>query len=506
MLGIFYGGPVDESTVYSVNTPMIVEASAGSGKTTLLVDKYISILLYLTAFQNRSPFESVREIVALTYTRKAAEEMKDRIRKKARESINPSYLKQSIERLALYSGVDPGASDSLVSKIISQKETLLGALSYASISTIHSFALKILKEHPVEAKLDPSAAPNDDITFKDALFPALRFLIDSRDAGLSCLIKLMGFEKTESMVEELLEAADSYGFKALYDMAGRSGYFDYREVPDEAAWLESRIKPRLRSLLQAMETARPEIRKTGLAGLDNTIVNIRSALRIDNLPDLYHADFYYGAASRVVKDAADPEYKFIASEMNKYAFPFLWGVFESVFNNYSKLKRERKEISFSDIETILLDSISRDAGFAAEIKKNIGYILIDEYQDTSFLQKEIFDSLIYDGKGGLSIIPFIVEIRSNPFMASGTPISGSSKRPGLNSLDCRADSKHRSTVNSILITGRVKGLSGILTIFSPIYLTANIRNTEPRKPAITAKRKGKAYISFPLKGRRLRKY
>ena len=82
----------DESAVYSINTPMMVEASAGSGKTTLLVDKYIAMLIYLTAFQNKSAFDAVKEITALTFTRKAAEEMKDRIRKKIGKNFTPSYL------------------------------------------------------------------------------------------------------------------------------------------------------------------------------------------------------------------------------------------------------------------------------------------------------------------------------------------------------------------------------------------------------------------------------
>ena len=57
---------------------MIVTAGAGSGKTTILVERYLAILLY-------QPSVSVSNILALTFTDKAASEMKNRIVEKIYE-------------------------------------------------------------------------------------------------------------------------------------------------------------------------------------------------------------------------------------------------------------------------------------------------------------------------------------------------------------------------------------------------------------------------------------
>ena len=405
----------EEAAIYSVNTPMMVEASAGSGKTTLLVDKYISILIYLTAFLNKSPFEAVREIVAITFTRKAAEEIKDRIRKMISEKFTVSFLKNSIEKIEDSGDAERIDSESGALKIVSQKDILLGALSTASVSTIHSFALDILKTHPVETLLDPAASPDGDmtdseafITGRDALYSTLRKLIDRNDPFLAGLIKIIGYEKTLSLLEELMKSVDSYGINSLREMAAAGGYLDYKGVIKDTDWLSGKVMPHFKSLLFSLEEARPDVGKTGLAGLDRVIGKIKSAMMIENVPDLFHADFYYDGTSGTIKDASCNAYESISTEMHKYVFQNLWIVFEFVFASYKDLKKERREISFSDIETILLDSIKKDREFTDEIKKNTHYILIDEYQDTSNIQKSIFDALIYDGSGGLAMIPFIV--------------------------------------------------------------------------------------------------
>ncbi|MGA2142408.1 MAG: UvrD-helicase domain-containing protein, partial [Brevinematales bacterium] len=409
----------DESAVYSINTPMMVEAPAGSGKTTLLVDKYIAMLIYLTAFRNKSAFDAVKEITALTFTRKAAEEMKDRIRKKIGENFTPAYLDYAVGMINIHeTGGSPVPSEpaGMTAAILAQKETLSGAISSASISTIHSFALNILKTHPVETMLDPASSPRGEeisggdvfITARDALYSSLRKQIDTGSPDLSALIGILGFEKTEEMLEALLVASDSYGYNAVMEMAAAGGYLEYKDGISEREWLSKKVKPELMSLLSGLAAVRPDVGKTGLPALEKTIQKIESAILKDSAPDFFHADFYYPGRSGPVKTVSDALYARVYSEMHRYVFQHLWKVFRHVLAGYGNLKRERKEISFSDIELILLETLKKDRIFTADVKKNKSYILIDEYQDTSDVQKEIFDALIYDEKGGLSMIPFIV--------------------------------------------------------------------------------------------------
>ncbi len=113
------GGDLDAS--------FCVEAGAGTGKTTLLVDRYLSIV--------RSGRAGCSGILAITFTEKAAGEMKERVRRK-------------INSLA----TDPRTGDPERGHLLAAREEL----DAAPVSTIHAFASSLLREYPLEARVDPA--------------------------------------------------------------------------------------------------------------------------------------------------------------------------------------------------------------------------------------------------------------------------------------------------------------------------------------------------------------
>src|ERR1041385_1700077 len=105
---------------------LVVEAAAGTGKTTELVKRILRVLATGVA--------SVRQLVAVTFTEKAAGELKLRLRRgleHARQA--PTDDEESRRRL----------------------EEALTNLEEAHISTIHGFCADLLRERPVEADVDP---------------------------------------------------------------------------------------------------------------------------------------------------------------------------------------------------------------------------------------------------------------------------------------------------------------------------------------------------------------
>jgi ATP-dependent exoDNAse (exonuclease V) beta subunit len=110
-----------------LGTSFCVEAGAGTGKTTLLVERFLAIV--------ESGKAACDEIVAITFTEKAAGEMKVRLREK--------ILKRSREA---------AVSASARAKL----DTAYNELERSPISTIHAFAATILREHPIEAGVDPN--------------------------------------------------------------------------------------------------------------------------------------------------------------------------------------------------------------------------------------------------------------------------------------------------------------------------------------------------------------
>ncbi len=101
-----------------------VTANAGSGKTAVLVKRFLTILLETDV--------RVQELVAITFTDKAASELKKRIVDAVEERIRKETSSEKKLRL----------------------EEIRTQFSFANIGTIHSFCAKILREYPVEAQVD----------------------------------------------------------------------------------------------------------------------------------------------------------------------------------------------------------------------------------------------------------------------------------------------------------------------------------------------------------------
>ncbi len=114
-----------EKAVRDFSTSFWVEAGAGTGKTSLLVDRLFHVVV-----ENNTPLE---QVAAITFTEKAAAELKTRLRErleKEKESSIPEPRLQTIRRA-------------------------LEEIEYAFIGTIHSFAANLLQDRPVEAGVDP---------------------------------------------------------------------------------------------------------------------------------------------------------------------------------------------------------------------------------------------------------------------------------------------------------------------------------------------------------------
>jgi ATP-dependent exoDNAse (exonuclease V) beta subunit len=109
----------------SIDETVLVEAAAGTGKTTELVNRILAVI--------REGRAHVHQIVAVTFTEKAAGELKLRLR-------------QGLE-------VERRNAHDLI--IIRRLERAVARLEEAHVSTIHGFCADLLRERPVEARVDP---------------------------------------------------------------------------------------------------------------------------------------------------------------------------------------------------------------------------------------------------------------------------------------------------------------------------------------------------------------
>jgi ATP-dependent helicase/nuclease subunit A len=109
----------------ALDETLVVEAAAGTGKTTELVTRIVRMIS-----EGRA---AVREIVAVTFTEKAAGELKLRLRQRLEESRRQAGSPEVARRL----------------------DEAVQNLEEAHVSTIHGFCADLLRERPVEARVDP---------------------------------------------------------------------------------------------------------------------------------------------------------------------------------------------------------------------------------------------------------------------------------------------------------------------------------------------------------------
>jgi ATP-dependent helicase/nuclease subunit A len=193
----------------------VVEASAGTGKTSTLINRIIHLVIEKGP---SGPPIKLSQICAITFTEKAAGEMKVRLR-------------QHFENII----ADQSAS------IVERAQVALHDLESASISTFHSFAVSLLKERPIDAGLDPHFTALDEIRSE-------LFFREVWDEWIS-----------RALVERnpVLEKALRNGItlQNLKDLAGtlRTNSHAVNMLHPDTPLEDSEIRDRIRDLLQEAE-------------------------------------------------------------------------------------------------------------------------------------------------------------------------------------------------------------------------------------------------------------
>jgi len=127
-----------DTAVYERKRNVIIDAGAGTGKTTIVVDRLVSLL---APADHSTPLD-INRIAAVTFTRRAAGELRLRIREALVRSLaEPEIIPKRHDRL----------------------RSALSGLDTAYIGTVHSFADRLLRLRPVEAELSPAYEIAEDV-------------------------------------------------------------------------------------------------------------------------------------------------------------------------------------------------------------------------------------------------------------------------------------------------------------------------------------------------------
>lgn len=405
--------PAQKSAIDTRDCNVLVSAAAGSGKTAVLVERIISMIT------DPDKNIDIDRLVVVTFTKAAAAQMKDKIRK------------------ALDSMLDENPGDVNLLRQIT-------LLNNAQITTIDSFCLWIIRNHFPEVNLDPGFRIMDEgekkLIENDVLEDVLEefyaeadeeffnlvdaFGMGRDDSGLVSIIdKIYRFSRSNPWIDEWFdecmlvyddETYDNPAIKELYDSI-KNALLDYRDKYNRLVDICS-------------EPAGPA---AYTSALQSDLLGINEMINSQDFGELGRKirTFSFEALSRKKDAGADPDIKEYVKGQRKLFKDYIGRLNDKIFlkedegifadmqgagiqirtllkvakvyaKRVSEVKREKGIIDFNDMEHLALSIlVKKEDGklvyteTADKLANRFEEILIDEYQDSNQLQEVILNAV-----------------------------------------------------------------------------------------------------------------
>ena len=381
----------------------IVSASAGSGKTTVMIEKIVRLI---------TAGADVKEILAVTFTKKAAAQMKEKLRKELIKAINaPDADAKQREKLKKQLAEVPGAD----------------------ISTIHSFCSKLIRSHFFVAGVDSdfSVISEDDADGTQlknkALDEVFEEAYEKGEEKFARLLSVYWRKKSDNRLRSVV--FDTYS--ALRMRA------DYREfLKTFVPFTEEKFSRICESLFVRLKekcvyySARAESERAFFEAAGRTRSQANAEEILTALSALLSAPDYFvacalpcpsfSAKERLKKDDSAEMARHIAAladvkDKTKGIFAENGDLLsrEEEFANYLSsgeiaeclaeyllrfdekldgLKREKALLDYNDLEHIALRLLALPA-VQEELKEKYRYVFVDEYQDVNPVQERILSAV-----------------------------------------------------------------------------------------------------------------
>ncbi len=389
-----------------------VTAGAGTGKTRTLVARYLSLL---------AEGLPLRSIVAITFTQKAAREMRNRVRDEIRR-----YLEQD--------GLDRAERQ--------HWRDLYSELDAARIGTIHSLCTEILRAHPAEARVDPrfevlEEGPSN-ILRAQTVEEALAWAADN--SLTVALFAVVGEQALRDHLQDLLSRRldAAAAFSALpadllshweQELARRQERA-WTSLWSGSVWAQAETTLRANRALQPDDLLEIECQEV-LAALSDARVRPLPAC-LDCMGRLERIKLGGGKAKawpggREQQDAVKqalatlrglwkerPAVLHLALNPLDEAIAENMAALEALFTfasaRYVSLKQEGNHLDFDDLEQGALEVLRDHKTARARWQRDVQAMLVDEFQDTNFRQRDLVNLLsgdrrclfiVGDGKQGI---------------------------------------------------------------------------------------------------------
>ena len=381
---------------------VVLEASAGTGKTSVLVSRYVNLV--------KAGIEPPN-ILAMTFTRKAAAEMRERIVAQLRDASDRSEIEKG------------------------RWNDLRDRLGEIAISTIDAFCLSLLREFPLEADLDPGFNMADETEvpriIEESLDRALRILVGlaKDDADIALVLAQLGIARTREGLATLLDrrlvawgALNRFLARGPSDLtprvvcrrAAEALQDTLRSIPGGLArFLGDGPTRHGRYQLFARAVARlgdtTELDDAETRGVleriaSHFLTNDGEPRRTGRIPPYVAGDYPSKDAERRHREAVfqvAPQVERVVAafhrDLNVVLARGVRRMFAVALREYRAALEERSVLDFSDVLHRALELL-RNMGEFSQSRYRLEYryhhVLVDEFQDTSRAQWDLISLLI----------------------------------------------------------------------------------------------------------------
>ena len=390
-----------------IDRHICVTAGAGSGKTMVLVERYLKIL--------REGNVDPQEIVAITFTEKAAAEMKERI----------------IEELSPQEDGDSSEQDNSL-------QGFRDKMSTAHISTIHAFCSRILREFPFQAGVPANFSILQGIDQKLSLQQIIRETLrsiatnlnDQHRSELTRLLrryggqqKLVDFFATminqRDVVEQLMQGIYGEQSEAEIRESWKQGMLtELMSLVDVAEFIRclnavlqvarGKKAEQAKNLKQQLEERYElnsdspevlnllrEIAKLITTGKDAIATNGFLPKSIDRVGIVDEIDFLVSTAKKIKniptlerndekKEDIETDDDFLISTTRDLLI-----IYKRIATDYQTAKLSQGQLDFTDLQLRTRDLLRNNKEIRQALIERHKYFMVDEYQDTNELQYEL---------------------------------------------------------------------------------------------------------------------
>lgn len=382
--------------VDSLDINCIVPAGAGSGKTRVLVERYLRII---EKFAITDP-NIIESVVAITFTEKAAKEMKERIRLGMIERRERAVKKGDPDQTLMW-------------------RSNLQKLERASISTIHSFCARVLREFPLEADIDPEFKVIDaieaDWILTEVVEQEVKKYLKIEDAGLTThfyqWVSLAGYGRALKQIKMVYHQTINSGLsidevEQLTDQSFKDSPYsmvqDWEKLialGDELFYAEGSSKR-----LEEFQAKWTMLKEQIIAFIDKPSIE---SLFIDQLFELTKGNFgsnlkelrgkVNATTSKIKEWLAAISYHSLEKEFISSFYSLL----KNIDHAYLKEKEKLNGIDFDELQLKTIKLLIENVEVRSKLRRRILFLMIDEFQDNNQVQKKLVSLLLKDEKGDI---------------------------------------------------------------------------------------------------------